>query len=688
MVLSRVSDDALVQEQQIQEQIFRCIDEYKDIIFNAGAGAGKTYALIESLKYIINTKGDRLSYHNQNIICITYTNVATNEIKERLGNTTLVKVSTIHERLWDLIKDYQKQLVQIHIEKLNAELEKINQELETESKFERYKDLSDKETFISIMNQNREAFYQNKDKGANDFRTAIKLFLDETYHDLLSNVGHFKSLVGKLYKICDFQNCLEKIDRNEEDYKTVLYDARFNTDKLHRMMISHDSLLEYACKLIDNYDLVKQILIDKYPYILVDEYQDTHTNVVKILNLLSQYSIQINHKSFIGYFGDTTQNIYDDGVGKDIFNLHQNLENIAKNLNRRSTIEVINVINKIRNDEIQQQSIYEDADGGLVEFYSGNQNNIDSFINECRDDWNINQDNKLHCLVLTNELVAKYNGFENIYQKLKNTKYYKSNWKNINTEILSQDLSKLGKIPNFLYRLIEFEHKIENPQTSITNLINEKIYKQLTFKQLRELIELFKTIDTTSLKSFIESMLNIYNETDNESYKKAIENLFELEDYTFDFVLDYMLNSLFRDIDEAEIEESKNKLIELLEVDSDEYIAWFNYLNKIESEEVIYHTYHGTKGEEYDNVVIIMQNNFGKDRNKFPYFFNNYNNEDYLSGDDLSKYTNTKNLLYVSCSRAKYNLRIFYLDDVSDFKNGIESIFGEIKNYMVEVSNE
>ena len=681
MALSIVSNDARVQEEQIQEQIFQCIDEYKDMIFNAGAGAGKTYALIESLKYIINSKGDRLNYHNQHIICITYTNVATNEIKERLGNTKLVKVSTIHERLWDLIKDYQKQLVQIHVEKLNIEIEKINQELETESKFARYQNLSDKETFISIMNQNREVFYQNKDKGANDFRTAIKLFLYEQYHNLLGNVNNFKSLVGKLYKIKDFQDCLEKINRNEEKYKTILYDARFNTDRLHRMMISHDSLLEYAYKLIDRYDLIKQILIDKYPYILVDEYQDTHANVVKILNLLSQYSSQINHKSFIGYFGDTAQNIYDDGVGKDIFNLHQNLENIAKNYNRRSTIEVINVINKIRNDKIQQQSIYEDADGGLVEFYNGNQDDIDSFINECRDDWNINQDNKLNCLVLTNESVAKYNGFENIYQKLKDTKYYKSNWQNINTEILSQDLSKLGKIPNFLYRLIEFKHKIENSQTSIINLINEKIYKRLTFKQLRELIALFKTIDTTSLKSYIESMLNIYNETDNESYKKVIENLFELEDYTFDFVLDYMLNSLFRDIDESEIEESKNKLIELLEVNNDEYIAWFNYLNKVENEAVIYHTYHGTKGEEYDNVVIIMQNNFGRDRNKFPYFFNNYHNEDNLGGGDLAKYTNTKNLLYVSCSRAKYNLRIFYLDDISDFRASIGSIFNSIKIY-------
>ena len=42
--------------------------------------------------------------------------------KERLGNSDLVKVSTIHERLWALIKDYQKELVKIHVERFRMSL--------------------------------------------------------------------------------------------------------------------------------------------------------------------------------------------------------------------------------------------------------------------------------------------------------------------------------------------------------------------------------------------------------------------------------------------------------------------------------------------------------------------------------------------------------------------------------------
>ncbi|MCT7602463.1 TGBp1 family protein, partial [Aliarcobacter butzleri] len=91
---------------------------------------------------------------------------------------------------------------------------------------------------------------------------------------------------------------------------------------------------------------------------------------------------------------------------------------------------------------------------------------------------------------------------------------------------------------------------------------------------------------------------------------------------------------------------------------------------------VIYHTYHGTKGEEYENVIIIMENQFGLDKTKFSDFFAN--------SVELSKkeiYIKTKNLLYVACSRAIKNLRVFYLDDVTDFKVGIENIFDEVLEF-------
>ncbi len=106
-----------IKELEVQECIIKHVNDFESFRFNAGAGAGKTYALIKTLKYvtinkIVATKSP------QKVACITYTNVAVNEIKNRLGNSETVHVSTIHERLWEIIKRAQPQLLICHKEKM------------------------------------------------------------------------------------------------------------------------------------------------------------------------------------------------------------------------------------------------------------------------------------------------------------------------------------------------------------------------------------------------------------------------------------------------------------------------------------------------------------------------------------------------------------------------------------------
>ena len=153
MCLKNPSAELLEEEKQIQITINSHIDNFSHMKFDAGAGAGKTHALKESLLYIVNKYGDKLKYHNQQILCITYTNVATNEIKERIGNSSLVKVSTIHERIWELIKDYQKELVQIHQKIVSNELiENSNNILEANKKdIENARNKGTKESMIDRL---------------------------------------------------------------------------------------------------------------------------------------------------------------------------------------------------------------------------------------------------------------------------------------------------------------------------------------------------------------------------------------------------------------------------------------------------------------------------------------------------------------------------------------------------------
>lgn len=672
MCLKNPSAELLEEEKQIQITINSHIDNFSHMKFDAGAGAGKTHALKESLFYIVNKYGDNLKYHNQQILCITYTNIATNEIKERIGNSSLVKVSTIHERIWELIKDYQKELVQIHQEKVSNELIETQAELNNpnNTKYKKFQRLneSEQETLKQILLDNRELYYTNKDKNTATFRTAFQEIVDSS---MMSNVGQFKDIIKAIYKIEYFQICLEKISTGE--YKSVIYDSTQNNDSLYRMKISHDTLLEYGLKIVDRYETLKKIIINKFPYILVDEYQDTAENVIKIINALSIYSEQINFNLFIGYFGDIAQNIYDTGVGSDIDEIHPNLVSVNKRFNRRSTKQVIEVINKIRNDHIEQISIYEDDDCGSVEFYQGSEDKINDFITRCKVDLNISYTNKLHCFVLKNELVAKYNGFENIYNSFKNTILYSGlNYQNLNTELVTYDKTKLGNVQNLIYKIIELHQSLVNLTTSISEILNEKIYEGFNFKELFDLIELLKSISGNTLKEYIESIFNNYEESETKGYKKKVEDVFkEIDIYSLENLVSFMLEKLYRDIDDEQLENAKINIEKLLSISMTEYIKWFEFVNRAEEQDVIYHTYHGTKGLEFDNVVVIMENGFGRNPNKFSNFFVNPN-----AGDE-----NTKNLLYVACSRAKKNLRVFYLDDVSSFRNGIESIFGEIEEF-------
>ena len=681
MSLTKISPDAINEEINIQVSINRLIDNNQNLIFNAGAGAGKTYALVESLKHIINTHGENLKLHNQCVMCITYTNVAMNELKHRLGNTELIKISTIHERLWDIIKNHQEQLLPIHIQEIEMEITKINSDLDPDDKCIKFKalDSEKQQEFITLINtaEIRDLFYKSYNKLSKEFHNNISGLLTG-YDNLLKNVSNFKSLVTKIHKKQKLEQCLSKISAGENNNKKIEYNSNFNSDALHRMLISHDTLIKYSLQIIKEYDLLKHIIIHQYPYILIDEYQDTNEQVIKIMSLLSDYTRDNECKLFIGYFGDTAQNIYDEGVGSKISSLVGTIEKVDKPYNRRSTQEIINVINKIRNDNIQQKSIYDNCSGGSIEFYHGTESNIDQFINYFKGKWQINANNKLHCLVLTNKLVAQYNKFPRIYETISKTAYYKQYYKAINTELLSSELSKLGEIPLLLYRIVNLKIKLESQETTIFEIIPPNIYKKLSFEDTSKIInELYKTSTKSNLKDFLSDLFNQCNQDGNTTLKETIKThiTFEGFDFTFEGLISNLLVKLFQD--ESDDEKANTLINDLLNVDFIEYRNWYNFINESSNNEVIYHTYHGTKGEEYDNVIILMENNFGIEKKKFPNFFLNYG-KDLQDEKEQMEFTNTKNLLYVACSRAIKNLRILYLDDVSTFQDEVKLIFGEI----------
>lgn len=152
MGLSQIKNVDLEKEKKSLDRLFECSDSFTSVVFNSGAGSGKTYALIECLKHIISIHHDDLKNHNQKIGCITYTNVAAEHIKQQLGVSDVVEISTIHERIWSIICNQKSALLSLHIEKLNSEIELLNHQLLSNSDYEKYRalDISAQERFFSV----------------------------------------------------------------------------------------------------------------------------------------------------------------------------------------------------------------------------------------------------------------------------------------------------------------------------------------------------------------------------------------------------------------------------------------------------------------------------------------------------------------------------------------------------------
>jgi DNA helicase-2/ATP-dependent DNA helicase PcrA len=101
---------AQVAADRAQLLVNACVDNSENFLVEAGAGAGKTYCLVETLRYLIGKRSYDLLRKHQQIACITYTNVATKEIESRTDWHPSIYPSTIHSFCWNLIQFFQPKL--------------------------------------------------------------------------------------------------------------------------------------------------------------------------------------------------------------------------------------------------------------------------------------------------------------------------------------------------------------------------------------------------------------------------------------------------------------------------------------------------------------------------------------------------------------------------------------------------
>ena len=92
------------------ERMFTCLADGRSLRLEAGAGAGKTYSLEKALRRLIDSRGAELIRRGQQVGCITYTNVAKDEIIARVQAHPAVRPETIHGFCWSISQDFQPTL--------------------------------------------------------------------------------------------------------------------------------------------------------------------------------------------------------------------------------------------------------------------------------------------------------------------------------------------------------------------------------------------------------------------------------------------------------------------------------------------------------------------------------------------------------------------------------------------------
>lgn len=598
------------------EQIQRYIDERKSFVLEAGAGSGKTYTLIQTLNYLIQNKAEDLKKANQKIVCITYTNIAKNEIIDRIEHNELVLVSTIHEFLWSSIKQYQKQL-KIELCKLNE----INLE-------------KDKE--------------KAKEKGK---------ALDSRY-------------IEKLAERIELVNKVEYNDTSFNDFE--------------KGIIQHDDVIEIAKMMYENYSLLTDIVSTKYPYVFVDEYQDTaEETIFCLLDCL----LKRNSKNLvIGFYGDSHQKIYNYGIG-DLEKYYASnggqIELVKKEENYRSSQSVVGLLNNFRKN-IQQKPqkefkgsvkfVYwkkhpEKPKTKIREFYAEiavikNQfyDNVVKKISESG--WIFEGRANARVLVLANSRVAQRAGFSNLYS-IFSTRFGQSTKERLLDRTHHLITFFVGSIDKKTSqeRKTGLEHLIgywnDGNQNEVIRFIKKNgsvlngEFKHNHKKQVAELLE------TLSAKRKDWKIKDVYEFT---SKNGIISNL-KISEFIERLSID--LEKL-NDEEKERRQKDKTLFDAFMDLLYSEILTFWNHVQN----NTVFSTKHGTKGDEFENVLTVIDDTEWVQEYNFKNFFND-------TDEKPERKLRTRNLFYVECSRAIDNLIVLCLSELDPTAvTNIKSWFG------------
>ncbi|WJQ81924.1 ATP-dependent helicase [Brevibacillus brevis] len=314
----------------------------------AGPGAGKTYWLVKHLKNVLH-HSQRLK-KTRKIACITYTNVAVETILNRLGtNVNQIEVSTLHSFLYKhIVKPYASYLQSeygLNVKEMSGHEDKVVHFKKVKHWIENHPDAHQLKHPYSV---NQLIKLEDNIVPLTRWLQHLTYQLDE--HGSLMIMGDNK----QAYRI---ESSGDKEERKYLNKKCldILGSDFLGYKKLYwsKGIVDHSDVLFFSYQLLKKHSFILNVLQAIFPYLFIDEFQDTSPIQVEILKLIGA------KETIIGIIGDTAQSIFGfqgaDPSQFSSFSLPEMLNYVIKD-NRRSTNSIINLLNIIRKDFKQNKN--------------------------------------------------------------------------------------------------------------------------------------------------------------------------------------------------------------------------------------------------------------------------------------------------------------------------------------------
>ncbi|MCP5104367.1 MAG: UvrD-helicase domain-containing protein [bacterium] len=292
------------------------------LLIIAGAGSGKTKVITNKIAYLTREK----DYSPYNILGVTFTNKAANEMKSRIGNIT-----GIDAKFFNIFTFHALGL-------------RILRESGAEAGFNRDWQIIDDQDQKKILDR---LIKENFNHYTSDMRDTVKRKIGFAKMDL--NYPNNKEF---LYQ------------KGFTEDEVTIYTLYFKYQKQNKIW-DYEDLVSLPVKLLQSNNALRVKYTEKFRYVVVDEFQDTNPNQYELIRLIAG-----KHQN-ITIVGDDDQAIYSwRGASiRFLFNFEEDFPRtriIKLEQNYRSTPQVLDFANCLitRNSQRRGKAMWTDKTDG------------------------------------------------------------------------------------------------------------------------------------------------------------------------------------------------------------------------------------------------------------------------------------------------------------------------------------